>query len=98
VRHWHRLPREAVGAPSLEAFKVRLDGALGCLIWWVVALSVAGGWNWLGFKVPSKVSHPTVLWHLLSSFQVRPQDFKIALGLSNQRIKRSLSLANEASL
>ncbi|GAB0184909.1 hypothetical protein GRJ2_000956200 [Grus japonensis] len=28
VRHWHRLPREAVGAPSLEVFKARLDGAL----------------------------------------------------------------------
>ena len=29
VRHWYRLRREAVGAPSLEAFKARLDGALG---------------------------------------------------------------------
>jgi len=28
VRHWHRLPREAVAAPSLEAFKARLDGAV----------------------------------------------------------------------
>ncbi|KFO81259.1 hypothetical protein N303_04788, partial [Cuculus canorus] len=25
VRHWHRLPREAVVAPSLEVFKARLD-------------------------------------------------------------------------
>ena len=32
VRHWHRLPREAVDAPSLEVFKARLDGALGNLI------------------------------------------------------------------
>ncbi|KFQ73108.1 hypothetical protein N337_10640, partial [Phoenicopterus ruber ruber] len=32
VKHWHRLPREVVDAPSLEAFKVRLDGALGNLI------------------------------------------------------------------
>ncbi|KFZ55212.1 hypothetical protein N321_10374, partial [Antrostomus carolinensis] len=32
VRHWPRLPREAVDAPSLEAFKARLDGALGSLI------------------------------------------------------------------
>ncbi|KFV48749.1 hypothetical protein N341_12997, partial [Tyto alba] len=27
VRHWHRLPRAAVAAPSLEGFKARLDGA-----------------------------------------------------------------------
>ncbi|KFO73028.1 hypothetical protein N303_02816, partial [Cuculus canorus] len=32
VRHWHRLPREAVTAPSLEVFKARLDGALGSLV------------------------------------------------------------------
>ncbi|KFO81755.1 hypothetical protein N303_08914, partial [Cuculus canorus] len=31
VRHWHRLPREAVAAPSLEVFRARLDGALGSL-------------------------------------------------------------------
>ncbi|KFP95231.1 hypothetical protein N329_07654, partial [Haliaeetus albicilla] len=32
VRHWNRLPREAVGAPSLEVFKARLDGALSNLV------------------------------------------------------------------
>jgi len=32
VRHWNRLPKEAVEAPSLETFKVRLDGALSSLI------------------------------------------------------------------
>ncbi|GAB0191322.1 hypothetical protein GRJ2_001597500 [Grus japonensis] len=32
VRHWHRLPREVVEAPSLEVFKARLDGALGNVV------------------------------------------------------------------
>ncbi|KFP69202.1 hypothetical protein N310_01656, partial [Acanthisitta chloris] len=31
VRHWHRLPRKAVAAPSLAVFKARLDGALSSL-------------------------------------------------------------------
>ncbi|KFQ28206.1 hypothetical protein N332_13974, partial [Mesitornis unicolor] len=30
--HWNRLPRTVVEAPSLEIFKVRLDGALSNLI------------------------------------------------------------------
>ncbi|KFQ76640.1 hypothetical protein N337_04613, partial [Phoenicopterus ruber ruber] len=32
MKHWNRLPKEVVDAPSLEMFKVRLDGALGSLI------------------------------------------------------------------
>ncbi|KFQ66159.1 hypothetical protein N335_04320, partial [Phaethon lepturus] len=32
VKHWHRLPREVVGAPSLETFKVWLDMALNILM------------------------------------------------------------------
>ncbi|KFP22754.1 hypothetical protein Z169_08976, partial [Egretta garzetta] len=31
VKHWNRLPREVVEAPSLEAFKARLDRALSNL-------------------------------------------------------------------
>ena len=29
VKHWNRLPKEVLDAPSLEAFKARLDVALG---------------------------------------------------------------------
>ncbi|KFV99749.1 hypothetical protein N326_13229, partial [Eurypyga helias] len=32
VRHWHRLPGEAVDAPSLEVSKARLDEALSNLV------------------------------------------------------------------
>ncbi|KGL94104.1 hypothetical protein N301_15004, partial [Charadrius vociferus] len=32
VRHWNRLPREVVEAPSLEVYKARLDVALGSLV------------------------------------------------------------------
>ena len=32
VTHWNRLPKEVVVAPSLEAFKARLDVALGSLV------------------------------------------------------------------
>ncbi|KFP12470.1 hypothetical protein Z169_06288, partial [Egretta garzetta] len=32
VKHWNRLPREVVEAPSLETFKARLDRALSSLI------------------------------------------------------------------
>jgi len=45
LRHWHRLPREAVAAPSLAEFKARWDGALSSLVWWKVSLPMAGGWE-----------------------------------------------------
>jgi len=37
------LPKEAVDAPSLEAFQARLDVALGSLVWWLATLHGAGG-------------------------------------------------------
>jgi len=42
VRHWYMLPRETVGAPSLEVLLARLDGALGSLSWWGAALQGVG--------------------------------------------------------
>jgi len=43
LTHWNKLPKEAVDAPSLEAFKARLDVALSSLVWWLATLHVAGG-------------------------------------------------------
>ena len=40
-------------APSLEAFKAKMDGALGNLVWWEVSLPMAGDWNQAIFKIPS---------------------------------------------
>jgi len=46
------LPKEAVDATSLEAFKARLDVALGSLVWWLVTLHIAGGWNSISIVSP----------------------------------------------
>jgi len=43
VKQWNRLPKEAVDAPSLEAFKARLDVALGSMVCWLATLHIAGG-------------------------------------------------------
>ena len=36
-----------VAAPSLQAFKARLDVALGSLGCWLATLHIAGGCNWM---------------------------------------------------
>ena len=43
VKHWNRLPKEVEDASSLEAFKARLDVALGSLVCWLAILHIAGG-------------------------------------------------------
>ena len=45
------LLKEAVDASSLQAFKARLDVALGSLGCWLVTLHIAGGWNWMSIVV-----------------------------------------------
>lgn len=37
-----QLPREAAGGPTLQAFKVTVDGIPSNLIWWVATLYTAG--------------------------------------------------------
>jgi len=51
VKPGNRLARDVVDAPSLEAFEARLDVALGSLVWWLVTLHIAGGWNSMIFEV-----------------------------------------------
>jgi len=52
VKHWNRLPREVADAPSLETFKVRLDGALNNLTQLKMSLLIAGALDWMIFKGP----------------------------------------------
>lgn len=41
VKHWHSLLREVVDAPSLEALRVGLDGALRKLVLLEMSLLIA---------------------------------------------------------
>ena len=45
VRHWNRLPREVVDAPSLETVKAKLDQVLGNLIYLWMSLFTAEEWD-----------------------------------------------------
>ena len=55
VRPWHGLPREAVGAPSPEALKARLDGALSSVTCWVATCPWQGvGTGWALMSLPTQ--------------------------------------------
>jgi len=56
----NRLPKEAVDAPSLQAFKARLDVALGSLVCWLVTLHIAGGWNEMSTVVLCNPGHSMI--------------------------------------
>ena len=55
------MPKEAVDAPSLQAFKARLDVALGSLVCWLATLHTAGGWNWVSIVVLCNPGHSVIL-------------------------------------
>jgi len=73
--HCNRLPKEAVDAPSLQAFKARLDVALGSLGCWLATLHIAGGWNWMSIVVPFNPGHPMVLLPIPSPKQDKKCNF-----------------------
>jgi len=60
VRHCNRLPRDTMGVPSMEAFKARLHGAMGSLMWWMANLPKWRVWSSMVFKVPSNPSHSII--------------------------------------
>jgi len=43
AKHWNGLPGTVAGAPSLETFRVRLDGDLSNLVYLKMSLLAAGG-------------------------------------------------------
>ena len=57
----NRLPKEAADAPSLQAFKARLDVALGSLGCWLATLHIAGGWNWMSIVVLFNPGHSMII-------------------------------------
>ena len=61
VTHWNRLPKEVVDAPSVEAFKARLDVALDSLVRWLATLHIAGGWNSVIIVVLFNPGHSNIL-------------------------------------
>ena len=67
VKHWHRFPREVADAPSLGAFKARLDRALSNLIWLKMPLLIAGGWATWPFKVTSNPNYSMILGNSCNS-------------------------------
>lgn len=50
AKHWHRVPRAVVDAPSLETFMVRVCRAWNILIWLKMSLFFAGDLDWVTFK------------------------------------------------
>jgi len=67
VRHWHKLPRDVVDAPSLETLKVRLNRSLST--WWSrqCPCSVQGSWAGWSLRTPSNSSNSMILWSNVQS-------------------------------
>jgi len=61
LTHWNRLSKEVVDTPSLETVKAKLDVALGSLVWWLVTLHIAGGWNEMIIVVLFNPGHSVIL-------------------------------------
>jgi len=61
VKHWPRLLREVVDAPSLETFKARLDGTVSNLIRLKLSLLTAGDWARWSLRVPSNPKHSVLI-------------------------------------
>jgi len=61
VTHWTGCPRRLWMPQTLEAFKARLDVALGSLVCWLVTLHIAGDWNQMVIVVLLNPGHSMTL-------------------------------------
>ena len=61
VQHCNRLPRDVENAPYLETFEVRLDQALGNLIYLWCPCSLQGSWTRWFSEVPSNSKDSRIL-------------------------------------
>jgi len=57
----YQAAQRGCGCPIPGGVQGRVGWALGSLSCWEAALLMAGGWNWVGFKVPSNLSHFVIL-------------------------------------
>ncbi|WP_237584459.1 hypothetical protein, partial [Salmonella sp. gx-f5] len=55
IRHWNKMPEEAVDAPSLEVFKARLDGQQPDLVESVSACGRGWGGVFVGYGLRVKL-------------------------------------------
>lgn len=66
VKHWSRLPREAVVSPFLVILKTWVDTDLNDLL--LLTLPWARVWTRWSLEVPSSISHTVILWFLSSIY------------------------------
>lgn len=56
------MPREAVDAPILTAFKAMLEVAVSNLAEWKMSQPLEEDWNWMTFKVPPTPNYSVILY------------------------------------
>ena len=91
VRDWKGLRKEVVDAPSLGAFKARLNGALSSLFKWEVSMPIAEGLDldYLKGSFEPKIFYDFMIliitayeysWHIQIAWQHLKQTFALRLG------------------